>query len=194
MNTLTNATPTQFLDAAATLSARHHLAAALMLEAGLRVGEASTTTWDQLLWGDHPVAQLKITKAQAKYERSRTVPLTTTVRAAVLAARAAARLTPDQPYPTYALGAPGTTDPPTTRTLQRWITEIGRLCNEPRVTPHTLRHTFATNLLARTNLRIVQEVLGHRSISTTEIYTHPTPNQIAEAVLGINPTMKGALN
>jgi len=68
----------------------------------------------------------------------------------------------------------------TTRSVQRLVDKYCRLAKLPiKVSPHGIRHSFATDLLANgAGLRDVQEMLGHKDISTTQIYTHVTRPQL----------------
>jgi len=56
------------------------------------------------------------------------------------------------------------------------------------ISPHTFRHSFATHLVeGGANLRAIQEMLGHESISTTEIYTHLSDDVLKEAIISYHP-------
>ncbi len=68
------------------------------------------------------------------------------------------------------------------RDFQRIVSKLSIKAIGRSVHPHILRHTFATNLLKLSNIRVVQKVLGHKNIQTTEIYTHPSTSEIAEAI------------
>lgn len=70
----------------------------------------------------------------------------------------------------------------TARSVQRLVKKYVRQANLPvAATPHTLRHSMATDLLQRgADLRSVQELLGHKNIATTQIYTHVTDARLRE--------------
>lgn len=68
------------------------------------------------------------------------------------------------------------------RTLSTWIKFAAVKAGQPGISAHSFRHAYATRLLRVTNMRVVQQLLGHAAISSTQIYTHPTLDDLRLAV------------
>lgn len=145
------------------VAARDWAVLLLLYGAGLRIGEALGLSGAVLPLGE----TLRVT---GKRDRTRIVPLLPPVRAAIedYAARVPWPLTPDAALFRGVRG--GTLDGGIVRARVR--AARARLGLSDRTTPHALRHSFATHLLGRgADLRALQELLGHASLSSTQVYT-----------------------
>jgi len=77
----------------------------------------------------------------------------------------------------------------TTRSIQRIIANFRKFLKiERKITPHKLRHSFATHMLNQgVDLRVVQELLGHQTLSSTEKYTHVSTTELAQLCDNLHP-------
>lgn len=183
LKTLTTEEQERVLEVAIKRNPRDHAMCKTILYTGLRVSELVGLTWDDVLIKGEIKHTLVVRAEIAKRARPREIPLSGAVQPTLsdYVSWAVARFgdyNPAWPFFTQ-LHKPEKLTP---RQVQRLLKNIGNTALGRRIHPHLLRHTFATNLLKVTNIRVVQELLGHKNISTTEIYTHPTMNDAQQAV------------
>ena len=160
------------------IAARDMAVLSLCYGAGLRISEALALTRADL---EGPT--LRIT---GKGNKTRLVPLMAQVRATIdtYLALCPFALNPSQPLFRGAKG--GVLSP---RLIQLRVAQLrGALGLPPSATPHALRHSFATHLLGRGgDLRAIQELLGHASLSTTQIYTAVDTERLLESYRAAHP-------
>ncbi|WP_298812287.1 tyrosine recombinase XerC [uncultured Sphingomonas sp.] len=161
------------------IAARDWAVLLLLYGAGLRIGEALSLTGGALPLGD----TLAVTGKRAK---TRIVPLLPEVRAAIedYVARMPWPVASDQPLFRGVRG--GALSGGIVRAKVRRAR--ARLGLSERTTPHALRHSFATHLLGRgADLRALQELLGHASLSSTQIYTQVDAARLLDVYRNAHP-------
>ncbi len=153
----------------------------LLYGAGLRISEALSITRKDAPIGGHD--QITIL---GKGGKQRSVPIIAPIQQAIECYLTLC------PYPLASdgplfLGAKG--GPLSPRIIQLTVERLrGALGLPETATPHALRHSFATHLLSRGgDLRTIQELLGHASLSTTQIYTAVDTKRLAEAYFSAHP-------
>lgn len=160
------------------IAARDMAVLSLCYGAGLRIAEALAITS-----GDLEASALRVT---GKGGKVRLVPLIDSVRRSI---ETYLELCPFKLWPDDALfrGAKGGVLSP--RLIQMRVVQLrSALGLPPSATPHALRHSFATHLLSRGgDLRSIQELLGHASLSTTQIYTAVDTDRLLESYRKAHP-------
>ncbi|WP_119418550.1 tyrosine recombinase XerC [Desertibaculum subflavum] len=156
----------------------------LLYGAGLRIGEALGLAADQAPKGD-------TLRVRGKGGKERVVPVLPAIRDAVAAYIAACPHRPAGKQPLF-VGARG--KPLDPAIIQKRVRDLRRGLGLPEsATPHALRHSFATHLLAAGgDLRVIQELLGHASLSTTQRYTEVEAARLIEAHAKAHPRAKAA--
>jgi integrase/recombinase XerC len=158
----------------------------LLYGCGLRISEALGIARDQA-----PVGAVDRLTVTGKGGKTRSLPVIAAVRVAVqdYLDRCPWSLAPTGPL---FVGEKG--GPLSPRIVQRAVAELrGGLGLFDSATPHALRHSFATHLLARGGeLRAIQELLGHASLSTTQIYTAVDEAQLLKTYLATHPRAQAA--
>lgn len=158
----------------------------LMYSGGLRVSELVGIDTGQIDWRERSVV------ITGKGNKQRVAFFGATCAAALEDYVAGERVAPTQGDPLFTNRRGGRL---TTRTVQnvikRWARRVGL---PPDVSPHTLRHSFATHLLdGGADLKSVQQLLGHESLATTQIYTHVSIERLKESVQAAHPRSTKAL-
>ena len=160
------------------VAARDMAVLSLCYGAGLRISEALAVSR-----ADLDTSTLRVT---GKGGKTRMVPLIDAVRASI---ETYLKLCPFSLTPTQPLfrGVKGGTLSP--RLIQMRVVQLrSALGLPPSATPHALRHSFATHLLGRGgDLRAIQELLGHASLSTTQIYTAVDTDRLLESYRAAHP-------
>ena len=166
-------------DTAPWLAARDHALLLLLYGAGLRLGEALSLNHGDLAGGDRLTVR-------GKGNKERAVPLLPQIQTAINAYAKIKPFVTDAMAPLF-IGARGKRLNP--GVAERQMRRLRRQAGLPETaTPHALRHSFATHLLAGgADLRALQELLGHASLSTTQLYTHVTMAQLTQTYENAHP-------
>jgi tyrosine recombinase XerC len=171
------------------LSRRDRAVLELMYSCGLRVSEVVSLNLGDL---DPPQGNLKVT---GKGNKERMLPIGTKALEAIqdyliVRSNLEAKRKDQGKSPALFLNHRG--ERLTTRSIGRMINKYARFLTMFRpVHPHAIRHTFATHLLdAGADLRAIQELLGHSSLSTTQKYTHVSIDRLMEVYDKAHPRAK----
>lgn len=165
---------------------RNYCIALVMLDAGLRVSEVTGLNVTDLIFNNAPVTSVLVRPEIAKNHQERLIGISAGLSEAISQMFLAywSDHYKNVQHKAFTSGLPD--KPLTTRQVRRIIGKAAIAALGRSVHPHVLRHTFASKLMRVTDMRTVQELLGHKHLSSTEIYTHPNEDDKHKAIEKMN--------
>lgn len=161
---------------------RNYTMAVLMLDAGLRVGEVVQLHTGDLWFNNVAVTSILVRAAIAKNHQERQIPISERLSNALKSMVEAYWYKSFEIGAVFAFHKSNPNEPLTTRQVERIIRTAAMKALGRPIHPHVLRHTFASNLMRITDMRTVQELLGHKHITSTQVYTHPNEEDKKKAI------------
>jgi len=154
----------------------------IMADAGLRIGEVRKLLYSDLYYNDIPVSSIVVRAEIAKGGRSRTIPVSARLNLALVRAMAILKRIGEADAAEAAFVGFTGRKSMTARAYQIYLSHLAMASIGFHISPHTLRHTFADRLRQVTDIRTVQVLMGHKNLSSTQIYTHPNDKDKSEAI------------
>lgn len=167
-------------------STRNYVIALFMLDAGLRVGEVVQLRVSDIWFNHEPLPAVTVTAEISKSNRSRTIPLSARLKEGIKHLFSWFDFNDAVAPHFFAFHTNTPSSHITVRQVQRFIQEAAMVSLHKCVHPHILRHTFASNLMRITSVRVVQELLGHKQLSSTQVYMHPNSDDLSKAINAVS--------
>lgn len=165
---------------------RDHAVIRLFSQTGLRVGEMVGLDVGHVFCDGAARHQLDLPATICKNHRSRVLPLNDSARQAIHDLVHFLLMRGFQTAPDSPLLQDRRHRRLPVREVQRLVQTHRQAAGlDIRATPHSFRHGFATQLASKVSLRIVQQLLGHRFLASTETYLHNQPDQLTQAVTAL---------
>ena len=164
------------------VSLRNYAILLLLADAGCRVGEVVALEMTDILQASELVLALRIRSEIAKYGIERIIPMSKRLSGSLHQyIRAFPTLLNEKNFFLFP-GARSLSSHLSVRQVEYLLRKLSHTCLGRVITPHALRHSFATRLIKTTPLPVVQELLGHKNLSSTQVYVHPTTKDLFDAI------------
>ena len=161
---------------------RNHCMALLMLDAGLRVGELVSLRMSDLYFNSLPVRTIFIKPHMTKNKVEHSIPVSKRLSDSLRSFFSTWFLCDVNTDESFAFYSDSEDRPLTTRQVERIICAAGWKALGRPVHPHMLRHTVASRWMRVTNEAVVQQLLGHKYLTSTQIYCHPNEDDKRQAI------------